>query len=95
MGFVRYEHSGQDMAVRDGMANKHREHCLCYDCPRFIPGVEDVDNVSIYQQLSKSLVVPIGHNGCNIARLLFMLRKRFGIIIPVWGCSHFPKAKCK
>lgn len=33
----RYEHHGQEVAVRSDLRGKHREFCLCYRCGLFSP----------------------------------------------------------
>lgn len=37
MGITRYEHHGVEMAVREDMKGRHREHCLCFSCAKFHP----------------------------------------------------------
>lgn len=36
---VRYVHHNpaRPVAVREDLKGKHREHCLCFSCDRFIP----------------------------------------------------------
>jgi len=33
--FERYEHHGQEVAVRADLKGRHREHCLCFSCEKF------------------------------------------------------------
>jgi hypothetical protein len=33
---VSYEHHGHNVAVRSDLKGKHREHCLCYRCSKFV-----------------------------------------------------------
>jgi len=36
--FVRYEHHGKQVAVREDLMGKHREYCLCWQgCKHFHP----------------------------------------------------------
>lgn len=38
MGIIdRYYHHGEYVAVDLDLKGKHREHCLCFRCPRFKP----------------------------------------------------------
>lgn len=34
---IRYEHHGYTVSVRDELKGKHRQHCLCFLCSRFVP----------------------------------------------------------
>ena len=36
--FERYEHHGNLVWVRTDLKGKHRDHCLCFSCRRFLPG---------------------------------------------------------
>lgn len=36
--FERYEHHGEDVAVRSDLKGKHRDYCLCHSCDKFKPG---------------------------------------------------------
>lgn len=36
-----YNHHGNNVAVISELKGKHREHCLCYKCQKFYPGIED------------------------------------------------------
>lgn len=35
---VEYEHHGWKVKVNEKLKGKHREHCLCWKCKRFVPG---------------------------------------------------------
>ena len=35
--FEQYEHHGKMVWVRTDLRGRHRDHCLCYQCGRFIP----------------------------------------------------------
>ena len=37
MKIVSYVHHGTEVAVQEHLKGKHREHCLCYQCRRFVP----------------------------------------------------------
>lgn len=42
MNVIRYEHHGQEVAVREDLQGKHREHCLCWQgCSKFKPGLPE------------------------------------------------------
>lgn len=32
---IQYEHHGIEVAVRENLKGKHREHCLCFSCSKF------------------------------------------------------------
>lgn len=38
--YIQYEHHGKTVWVRKDLKGRHREHCLCYDCSKFVPGSE-------------------------------------------------------
>ena len=35
--YVRYEHHGRQVFVREDLKGKHRDHCLCFSCGKFTP----------------------------------------------------------
>ena len=35
--YVRYDHYGSNVWVREDLKGKHREHCLCWSCGKFKP----------------------------------------------------------
>ena len=35
--FIRYEHHGNMVMVDKELKGKHRDHCLCWKCRKFIP----------------------------------------------------------
>jgi hypothetical protein len=37
--FITCEHHGCLVSVREGLKGKHHEHCLCYSCDLFKPGL--------------------------------------------------------
>jgi len=37
----RYEHHGCMVTVMSAVKGKHREHCLCHICSRFMPGTPE------------------------------------------------------
>lgn len=41
MNIIRYEHHGQEVAVREDLIGKHRDHCLCFRCSAFKPGLPE------------------------------------------------------
>ena len=34
--FVKYEHHGTEVSVRENLKGLHRDHCLCHSCSKFI-----------------------------------------------------------
>lgn len=61
--FELYKHHGeQPVWVRADLRDRHRDHCLCFDCKRFHPG-EPVNcpvAQAIYQNcLNYNLVTPV------------------------------------
>ena len=32
--YIKYEHHGKDVVVREDLKGKHREHCLCFSCDK-------------------------------------------------------------
>ena len=43
---VSYKHWGGKVFVRKDLLGKHREHCLCWECMKFLPN-NRVDNCPI------------------------------------------------
>ena len=37
MAYSQYEHHGATVWVRNDLKGKHREHCECYSCEKFVP----------------------------------------------------------
>jgi len=61
--FVRYEHHGNNVAVRRGLKGRHREHCLCGTCSKFNPGMPEgncpIANLVYAVCLAQGLVLPV------------------------------------
>ena len=38
MSITQYVHHGNLVFVRTDLKGRHREHCLCFQCRKFIPG---------------------------------------------------------
>ncbi len=79
---IIYEHHERDVAVREDLKGRHKEHCLCYGagdplrrCRRFKPEFPEVN--------------------CKIALTLFALDQLAGLVTPVWECPHYAPAKDK
>lgn len=34
---IEYEHHGQIVKVDEDLKGKHRDHCLCHRCEKFVP----------------------------------------------------------
>jgi len=43
MNFIKYNHHGADVWVREDLKGKHWDNCLCAYCQRFIPGLVQGD----------------------------------------------------
>jgi hypothetical protein len=56
--YVRYEHHGKMVTVREDLKGKHREHCLCWTCPLFKP--ENRENSCPRANLLYALDVALG-----------------------------------
>ena len=41
MIIISYEHYGKRVFVRDDLKGRHKEHCLCHSCAKFLPGKSD------------------------------------------------------
>ena len=37
---MRYKHHGFDVHVKEGLKNKHKDYCLCYECGSFKPNTD-------------------------------------------------------
>lgn len=35
--YEQYQHHFRDVWVRSDLKGKHREHCLCFSCAKFVP----------------------------------------------------------
>ncbi len=55
MTIEHYVHHGKYVAVDSALKGKHREHCLCYKCVRFVPS-DPVRNCHIAQELFEKCV---------------------------------------
>jgi hypothetical protein len=43
MAIEQYEHHGAMVFVDSDLRGKHREHCLCFKCGRFNPGIPEAN----------------------------------------------------
>ncbi|KKL20846.1 hypothetical protein LCGC14_2451380 [marine sediment metagenome] len=41
--FEQYRHHGELVWVNSELKGKHRDHCLCFSCGRFKPGVPETN----------------------------------------------------
>jgi hypothetical protein len=61
--FQQYEHHGRMVFVQAELKDKHREHCLCYNCNAFIPQVPDLNcpiaNVLFNFCILEGIVTPV------------------------------------
>lgn len=58
----RYTHHGVDVAVLSAVKGQHRDHCLCFSCGKFIPGlpVNCVIAQAVFENCIKlNLVTPV------------------------------------
>lgn len=40
---VRYKHHNEEVYVDENLKGKHREHCLCFKCNKFNPGMPETN----------------------------------------------------
>lgn len=60
--FVKYNHHGHNVYVREDLKGKHRSNCLCYLCDRFNPGTEKNCKIAsaVYENCVKyGIVTPV------------------------------------
>lgn len=61
--FVRYIHHDELVFVREDLQGKHRDHCLCWRCERFVPDDRDANCYiasDVYNMcLKHKLVLPV------------------------------------
>jgi len=61
--FERYEHHGAKVSVMKSVKGKHREHCLCFSCSFFLPGIPETNckiaNLLYAVCLASNLVTPV------------------------------------
>ena len=58
----KYEHHGVQVSVFSELKGKHRDHCLCYKCRFFHPGMSGNCNIAkdVYNNCVKhNLVTPV------------------------------------
>jgi hypothetical protein len=39
--FEKYEHHGKEVWVIKSLRGQHRDHCLCFSCEKFNPGLPE------------------------------------------------------
>jgi hypothetical protein len=62
MTVSRYVHHGAEVSVIDEVKGKHRDHCLCFTCAKFVPGLPTNCAISqaLYENCIKfNLVTPV------------------------------------
>ncbi len=61
--YVRYEHHGEEVTVRDDLRGKHREYCLCWNCELFKPqtreGNCEIANANFANCVKYNVVLPV------------------------------------
>lgn len=61
--YIRYNHHGEWVWVRKDLQGKHREHCLCYSCEKFLPHDKEkncpIANVLYSLNVAFDLVTPV------------------------------------
>lgn len=72
--YVEYTHHNTKVIVRADLRGKHRDHCLCYDCLKFIGESDD----------GSELIVK-----CAIAQDVYANCVNHNIVSPVWECPNF------
>lgn len=75
--YMKYEHYGNEVWVRQDLKGKHREHCLCWSCNKFKPNEEHAPGTNLS-----------GEN-CPIANKVFDICRTEGLVLPVWECPKF------
>lgn len=60
---VQYEHHGTLVWVDEELKGKHREHCLCFSCKHFKPGLPETNcplaNLNYAVCLAHDMVLPV------------------------------------
>jgi hypothetical protein len=61
--FEQYEHHGKKVWTFKDLRGKHRQHCLCFHCSKFHPGVPETNchiaNLNYAVCLAFSLTLPV------------------------------------
>jgi len=61
--FEQYEHHGVVVSVIKEVKGKHREHCLCFSCDKFHPGLPErncpIANLNYAVCLAHNVVLPV------------------------------------
>lgn len=52
--YEQYNHHGKDVWVNSALKGKHRNHCLCFSCDKFMPG--KVENCHIAKRVYANCV---------------------------------------
>ena len=63
MGYIKYNHHGKEVMVREDLKGKHREHCLCWKCAFFNPEDRKVNcpiaNALFGMNIMYNIVTPV------------------------------------
>jgi len=61
--FESYVHHGKPVYVNKKLKGKHKEHCLCFSCDKFNPGMPEencpIANLNYAVCLAHNLVLPV------------------------------------
>jgi len=61
--YEQYEHYGKTVWVNSALRGKHREHCLCWSCDKFVPDDRDgncpIANLVYAVCVRENLVLPV------------------------------------
>ena len=61
--FIQYKHHDTLVWVNEELKGKHREHCLCFSCIKFNPGIPEencsIANLNYAVCLNNNMVLPV------------------------------------
>ena len=77
----KYIHHGKKVSVQKMLKGKHRYHCLCFGCKKFLYS-KDANG--------KRIIFPADRNkNCPIANMVYALCVLQNLCLPVWECPSF------
>lgn len=63
MAIIKYEHHGKEVWVDEKLRGKHREHCLCFKCEVFSPGLPEqncpIANLNYAVCIAHNVTLPV------------------------------------
>ena len=81
----KYFHHGKKVSVMSMNRGKHRYHCLCYSCSKFV--IEELPLTG------KDNVLVDRRKNCPIANMVYALCVLENLVLPVWECPQFEEKK--